>query len=213
MTDYDRKYFEDINRYAPFNYLYPLTRRSNIASKVVLKIIETKEDVFASRRTTQLLKLGIKSSLDVGCANGELVKKLIDNKIDAYGVDISEYQVNLLNQTMKGRFILASAVKLPFKNQRFDVVSSFHTLEHIPSKEIPSSLKEMARVSRKYLVFEFPTEENFNARIDPTHISVLSSEEWIKIFTKTLGNEWKFIKLRRSTYLKPFYVMLQRKLA
>ena len=50
------------------------------------------------------------------------------------------------------------ATKLPFQNGSFDVIPSFHVIEHIPN--LGNVLKEIARVLKKsgYLVFTVPSE-------------------------------------------------------
>jgi SAM-dependent methyltransferase len=207
--NYEKNYFYDISRYAPFSYLYPFSKKSKFLEHLILEVIKKKEMRFAGKRLKTIMQLGAKSSLDVGCASGELVDLLIRNKVDAYGVDVSRFQVEKLSKEFKGRFYLASARSLPFDSGKFDVVSSYHTLEHIPIKDIAVSLIEMARVSNHYLIFEFPAKESFNASIDPTHITILSSDEWVDIFKKKF-KEWKTVELIRANYFRPFKIILQK---
>ena len=46
--------------------------------------------------------------------------------------------------------------KLPFEEGSFDVVVAYEVAEHIPFKEFPNILDEMARVSRSYVVMSLP---------------------------------------------------------
>ena len=55
--------------------------------------------------------------------------------------------------------ILASATDIPLADKSYDVVCSFQMLEHIPFDMTIDALKEMARVSKKYIVISLPDAE------------------------------------------------------
>jgi SAM-dependent methyltransferase len=52
--------------------------------------------------------------LDVGCAKGFLVKDLLAEGIDAYGVDVSHYALLNCEPEVVGRLQIGSAERLPF---------------------------------------------------------------------------------------------------
>ncbi|HEY4636238.1 MAG TPA: methyltransferase domain-containing protein, partial [Rhodospirillales bacterium] len=52
--------------------------------------------------------------LDVGCAKGFLVKDLVDQGMDAYGLDVSAYALAHAPPEATGRLLLGSADRLPF---------------------------------------------------------------------------------------------------
>ena len=62
-----------------------------------------------------------------------------------------------------------SDVKLPFKDNSFDVAVSCDTLEHIPKKDRLTFINEMARVCRKGVVLCAPlgTAEQKGGPDDP----------------------------------------------
>jgi len=209
--NYDEEYFIDISRYFPFNYFFPLTKKISPLESFVLKTIQAKEELFAWKRKKFLKDLGVKSVLDVGCSSGELVKSLLSDKIDAYGVDISNFQINRLSKKYNKRFLTASANNLPFPDKKIDAVTAFHLLEHIPENEISDTLGEFARVSNSFILIELPTSQCINAKTDPTHISVFSNDKWLRIIKQELGHHWEFKRIRRATPITPLFLILNRK--
>jgi len=51
---------------------------------------------------------------------------------------------------------VASIDKMPFTGKSFDVVCAFEVLEHLPWEKFSSSLKEMNRVCRSYVIISLP---------------------------------------------------------
>jgi ubiquinone/menaquinone biosynthesis C-methylase UbiE len=62
----------------------------------------------------------------------------------------------------KIKFVEADARKLPFKDEEFDVVVAFSTIEHIPDEGWRKALAEIARVTKKggYVVVTIPNKLN-----------------------------------------------------
>lgn len=87
--------------------------------------------------------------LDVGCAKGFLVKDLLAQGIDAYGIDVSDYAMMTCEPEVVGRLHVGSAEHLPFPDQSFDVVLAINTLHNLKKPELLTALREMERLARK----------------------------------------------------------------
>ena len=88
--------------------------------------------------------------LDVGCGNGRLYPVLKERQIDYTGID---YSAGLLKEAIRlhpdANFLVGDATKLPFPDKSFDIIFSFATIHHIPSKILRQKFaSEAARVLR-----------------------------------------------------------------
>lgn len=75
--------------------------------------------------------------LDVGCGNGKLANKLLEEGYNIYGIDASEEGIIIANEECKekGRFFVCDVEsnKLPIELQekKFDTIISTEVIEHI----------------------------------------------------------------------------------
>ena len=210
--NYDENYFNNIERHSPFSLLSPITNRNRAARNFVLYLIKLTEKFLAVTRANWIVnKLAPNSSVDVGTGKGRLVQALLKRKVDAFGTDISQFQIDNLPDNLKTRILLAEIDALPFEDNKFDVVSAYHVLEHIEECKLTKSLQEMARVSRRYIIFEIPTIRNFNATTDPAHISVFNANKWLSIMRIALGVNWEIKAYKKPNYFQPFFIVFARK--
>jgi ubiquinone/menaquinone biosynthesis C-methylase UbiE len=69
-----------------------------------------------------------------------------------------------------------------FKDNSFDVVVAFEILEHLPWEEVDKALKELKRVSKKYVVISVPwTGWFFNMSLDLPFNKKLLGERYLNI--------------------------------
>ena len=94
------------------------------------------------------------SILDVGCGNG-FFTHYFSQRAYTIGIDYSRYMlsINPCNQLIQG-----SALSLPFKANSFDLVFCSNLLHHIKDPEMV--IREMKRVSKKYVVLSEPNRNN-----------------------------------------------------
>ena len=85
--------------------------------------------------------------LDIGCAKGFLVSDLVNQGIDAYGIDVSQYAVSCGESQIQGRLCVASADHIPFPDHSFDAVLSINTAHNLPYLQCMASLREMERLA------------------------------------------------------------------
>lgn len=102
---------------------------------------------------------GVSSVLDLPCGTGRLSKLLIDKSYDYTGVDQAEAMLDVAREKCvdepKARFVAADARDLQFDDDSFDCVVCVRFLNLIESfdERVPM-LREMRRVSRRYLLVE-----------------------------------------------------------
>lgn len=97
-----------------------------------------------------LSKLDFKNCLDVGCASGYMISEISKNFPDAkyYGIDIYDKAIEYAKKIYPGiNFKVASADKLPFKANTFDVILFYETIEHVENPK--DCLLEIKRVLKK----------------------------------------------------------------
>lgn len=105
-----------------------------------------------SRIVEQLLSTcGDGAILHVGCGDGELVRALLREGVEARGVDFDETLIKKANLRAPGRFQVGSNTKLPVDDAVADTVVAIHALEHLSDGEIDQALAELRRVARRYL--------------------------------------------------------------
>ncbi|MDH4123584.1 MAG: class I SAM-dependent methyltransferase [Thermoplasmata archaeon] len=114
-----------------------------------MKIVYDGEDRFISywHQIDNLMKLNPGEILEIGVGNRFLSKYLI------------ERGVNILTIDFDGRLlpsVEATVLNLPFKDNCFDVIAAFEVLEHLPYEYFIMALKEIKRVTRKYVVLSLP---------------------------------------------------------
>jgi len=145
--------------------------------------------------------LNPKNCLDVGCGTGRLVKSLRKLGIDAHGVEISEAALEIADPAVKPYLKQGDIIKLPYKDDQFDLVLTFDVLEHLEKSKIKKAITETIRVTRKNVLHKIYTTENDWIDIfhnhDFSHISVLSKKFWQNIFNETAN-----VSVLRGSFFK-----------
>lgn len=138
----------------------------------------------------------LKKVLDVGCGTGKLVHFLNDSGSFAIGCDLYQEAIKVAKQkNKKSTFVKASATKLPFKNDSFDLLTAISLVEHLTKKEVETFLSEASRIVRPkgYIFLVTP---NFNSPMrflfrrrwfgysDPTHITFFTPRSLGKLLQR-----------------------------
>ncbi|MGN4051344.1 class I SAM-dependent methyltransferase [Pseudomonas sp. SM4] len=97
---------------------------------------------------------GIGSTLDIGCGSGGMVSALLERGVDAEGVDVSTLAVDAASKRHPDRFKQGSVLSLPYPDGRFDAVVSVNCLEHLSRADVPAALREIYRVSSRYVFLQ-----------------------------------------------------------
>lgn len=105
---------------------------------------------------------GVLSVVDVGCAEGFVIKHLraLRPHLKCYGIDVDREALR------RGRLIQtsfavqqANAFNLPYAANSVDLTMCLEVLEHLEDPE--SAIAELMRVSRRYCLFSVPHEPFF----------------------------------------------------
>ena len=113
--------------------------------------------------------------LDIGCGMGVLVRELLKQGADAYGIDVSTVAAAECNRITPGRFFAGSILALPFPDESFDSLISTDCLEHLAPTDIPHAIRELRRVCRRNLYLCVATEPD---RDGHWHLTVEKREWW-----------------------------------
>ena len=104
----------------------------------------------------------VDSILDAGCGEGFTLNRLKEKGIGRRweGLEYSEAAIELGKKVYPDiKIIHGSVYELPYKDNSFDLVLCTEVLEHL--EEPAKALKELVRVSNKYLVISVPNEPFF----------------------------------------------------
>lgn len=111
------------------------------------------------------------SVLDAGCAMGFLVEALHKRGVEAWGVDISEYAISRVDESVRDRCRVASLTE-PL-DRRYDLIACIEVLEHIPPAEADAVLANLCGATDRLLVSTTPDDYS-----EATHLNVQEPEAW-----------------------------------
>jgi 2-polyprenyl-3-methyl-5-hydroxy-6-metoxy-1,4-benzoquinol methylase len=111
------------------------------------------------------------SVLDAGCAMGFLVEALRERGVEAWGVDVSEYAISQVHESVREYCEVRSlAEPLP---RRYDLIVSIEVLEHIPPAEASAAIANLCAATDRLLLSTTPDDYG-----EITHLNVQPSEAW-----------------------------------
>lgn len=147
--------------------------------------------------------------LDVGCGTGYITKRIAKINPNLIAVDTDAKRIKMAREFTNNQidFRVIEPDKLPFPDNSFDLVTCLEVLEHIPQYE--SFIKELKRVSRKYVLITVPNEPFFRLAnlLRGKHISTLGNvPDHINHFSKNsivriLKKYFKIKKAKISAFL------------
>ncbi len=142
--------------------------------------------------------------LDIGCGDGVLLN-LVSYRTSAqlYGVDTSQISLNYAKTKVKAEFMLASAEKLPFKNNFFDTVLAAEIIEHLTHPEL--MLAEIKRVLKPdgKLILSTPAKLN-SIPEDKLHIKEFTRPELLRLLKQYFQSV--IITASHPRWLKKLYL-------
>lgn len=156
IEDYEEKkrHYQDVSvasTYDEIRFVKPSDRMRNRR-----KLFTVQKAVTAA----EILGYQIQTALDIPCGTGRLFPLFIRNKISFAGADLSSEMMYVSvdkhgkNLLLKG-LVRCDAEHLPFKDNSFDSILSIRFMFHIPEKIRVNILREMCRVSRRWLIIDY----------------------------------------------------------
>ncbi len=140
------------------------------------------------------------SALDAGCAMGFLVEALHKRGVDAWGVDISEYAISKVHESVADRCRAASLTE-PL-DRRYDLITCIEVVEHIPKTEVDAVFANLCSATDQLLLSTTPTHYG-----EATHFNVQQPEAWSAI----LAREGFFRDVERDfSYISPWAALYTR---
>jgi 2-polyprenyl-3-methyl-5-hydroxy-6-metoxy-1,4-benzoquinol methylase len=139
-----------------------------------------------------------KKILDVGCGCGHLLQLFKDFGYEVYGLDISNYAIEVANKTIPDCKIMVHDCQEAFRfNTKFDIITCFEVLEHLPNPQ--KAIKNCYEAIKPNGIFIATTPNklspfNYLFNRDRTHINVKSNKEWKKIL-----NSFKWLEVEYFT--------------
>ena len=92
-----------------------------------------------------------KNVLDLGCGLGRHAILFAKNGFNVTACDLSEYGVNHLNEwadkeNLKIETVVCDMLELPFNENSFDAIFSYHTISHTDTMGVKKVINELKRV-------------------------------------------------------------------
>lgn len=147
--------------------------------------------------------------LDIGSGNGYVTRHLHNTRPDLNltATDVNDYDHDYKKHDIP--FVRLKGYPWPFMDNSFDIITSFHVIEHVAIKERDQFFSELTRVLRREGIFyiETPSKRSLclpkiksqhgitNFWQDPTHVQLVSEKEFRDA---TLRYGWEDLHIRIS---------------
>lgn len=208
LMDEDKLNFKTILH--PGSNFYPKSKVKKIKAKLSKFYGENQEkygwDFPASHYAFAMKYIGKnKKILDIACGQGEGVRQLAQTQNEILGVDLNDEYLNNAKEHFSDlnniKFHLADAQKFSRPNQ-FDVITSMHTLEHLPN---PLKFLKLCHLNLKpggVLMIEVPVllPKPLGEPLYPFHIKEFTIQELEKLLNKAKFKTIKKFGRSRGVY-------------
>ncbi len=140
------------------------------------------------------------SVLDAGCAMGFLVEALNERAVDARGIDVSEYAISQVDESVRDRCTVGSLAE-PIAG-RYDLIVSIEVLEHIPPTETDRVIANLCAATDRILLSTTPSDYG-----EATHLNVQPPEAWAALmaregFLRDVEHDFSFITPWAALYTR-----------
>jgi len=170
-----------------------------------------------------LNKQPIKSALDLPCGTGRILQTLFSRDIRVTGADISAEMMKVAKSkfadiSLQSGFVRCDAEHLPFKSTQFDSVFSIRFIFHLPAEVRQNVLKEMARVSRHWVIVDYRHKYTLKYLLKRLKCKLgLTSKSYYRVSRQDIAEDFRNAKLELIRIFPTFplfsdkWVILARK--
>ena len=88
-------------------------------------------------------------ALDIGCGFGNNLRFLLEYGFDAYGIDYSDYVIQLINGEFNGRVSVQSIISTNFNSESFDILLDRQSIQHNLAIDLIKIYQECYRILKK----------------------------------------------------------------
>lgn len=171
------------------------------------------------KRLMRIIELegSLEKVIDIPCGTGRITKLLLDMGYQVVGADSSKEFIQvakrkLNNYIQKNQIVfqVSDARSTEFKDNQFDCITSIRFFHHLKQDEKKSILKELARISKKYIIINIAyTSSIYSIRNNiKNYQKKLKGERLQKVFSnereiRDLFLEAGLTEVKR-TYVFPF---------
>ena len=146
---------------------------------------------------TVITDLGIKSVIEIGCATGNLAKRITCE--DYLGVDKNESCIKLAREKNPGKKFMVADIR-SFKGKA-DLVCAFAILKHFSLEELPVIIKKLMGMG-SYFIFDVPiSEKTQDDGTEHNHVWLT-----VKDMEKMLGGK-SILKSDYYNIVEPMYLV------
>lgn len=132
---------------------------------------------------------GSKKHIDLGCGPGYFVLNMRKRGFESFGVDLSPYALSIAPEEIRQYlypFDLGWVDDTHFGREKFDIVTSFETFEHIEEKVANRAVGHVWNLLKPggvaLLNICVQGQEGWDR--DPTHVNVTNRVSWIAAFRR-----------------------------
>ena len=155
------------------------------------------------------------SLLDIGCAYGAFINEAVKQVDKVTGTDISHHAIEVASKRFPEVKIFQSDVLSLPNDEKFDVITCFDILEHVP--DLDSALEHIKTLLKPdgILMLTVPVYDTFIGKIvekldkDPTHVHKNSRYWWVKKLKENKYDVKKWLGIWRYYFKDRFYLHYQ----
>lgn len=140
------------------------------------------------------------SALDAGCAMGMLVEGLRNRGVEASGIDVSEYAISQVDESVRD-YCSVGSITDPL-SRRYDLITCIEVIEHLPPEEARPAIANLCRSTDRILLSSTPHDH-----CEPTHLNVQPPETWSAMlagegFLRNLDHDASYLTPWAALYVR-----------